>query len=282
MTQHQSSLLAVAEEFSKLSDFSNVVFAAKGAYKETFKASTKQGKLVALKLLNPAKCNLARSEREIDAMKRCNSPRIARLYDSGKYLASDGVGYIFSVEEYFDGGTLADKLTSSLSPHVVRHYGKCLGQALQHLASLNLVHRDIKPDNIMFRSGSDDPILVDFGIVRDLSESSLTQTWLPHGPGTPYFSAPEQLNNQKHLIDWRTDQFSLGVVLGICLTGQHPYHQQNPGDTVAAVAQRRSCVNQFQTEAARHNLSNLVKMVQPWSVHRFQTPSDLLESFRTV
>lgn len=279
MPQPQPTLLAIAEEFSKQNNLCDVTFAGKGAYKETFKAFAKQDSSVALKLLDPAKCNIARSEREIDAMKRCDSPHIAKLYDSGVYLASDGINYIFSIEEYLDGGRLTDRLGAKLAPDSVRHYGTCLAHALKHLEALHLVHRDIKPDNIMFRTNSDDPILVDFGLVRNLMEISLTQTWLQQGPGTPYYSAPEQLNNQKYLIDWRTDQFSLGIVLGICLTGQHPFTQSNPTDTVIAVSQRRSCGRPFQTEAINLGFSNLIKMVEPWSVHRFQTPDELLASF---
>jgi len=88
---------------------------------------------------------------------------------------------------------------------------------------LDLVHRDIKPANIMFKEGLETPVLVDFGIVRDLAATSLTQTWSPIGPGTPFFASPEQLNNEKHLIDWRSDQFSLGVTLYFARTARHPY-----------------------------------------------------------
>lgn len=275
----QASMLVIAQEFCKQHNFRDLSFSGQGAYKETYKVTTDNDSLAALKLLNPAKCNLARSEREIDAMKRCDSPYIAKLYDSGKYRASDGTEYIFSVEEYLDGGTLTDRLTGNLQPDTVRHYGMCLAQALQHTAALNLVHRDIKPDNTMFRSTADDPVLVDFGIVRNLSASSLTQTFLQHGPGTPYYAAPEQLNNQKNLIDWRTDQFSLGVTLGICLTGRHPFEQNSPADTVTVVSQRRPCESAFKDEAVKAGLSNLVKMVEPWPVRRFLTPDDLIKSF---
>ena len=281
MTQHQPLMLLIAEEFSKSNNFRSVSFAGQGAFKETYKAITNQGSPVALKLLNPAKGNLARSERELEAMKRCDSPYIAKLYGSGKYLASDGVEYIYSIEEYLDGSTLTDKLADKMDAGTVRRYGICLAQALKHLAALNLVHRDIKPDNIMFKIGSNDPILVDLGIVRDLSQISLTQTWLQQGPGTPYYAAPEQLNNQKYLIDWRTDQFSLGVVLGICLTGEHPFAQQTHMDTVAAVGERKSCRREFKDEVLRLGLPSLIKMVQPWSVHRFQTPDDLINSFQS-
>ena len=87
----------------------------------------------------------------------------------------------------------------------------------------SLVHRDIKPANIMFRKNQPEPVLVDFGIVRDLSQTSLTASWWPSGPGTPFFSSPEQLTNDKALIDWRSDQFAIGVIASLLLTGRHPY-----------------------------------------------------------
>jgi len=75
----------------------------------------------------------------------------------------------------------------------------------------------------MFRSGSDNPVLVDFGLVRALDDSSITQSWLMMGPGTPYFASPEQLNNDKYLISWLSDQFSLALTTAFALTSRHPF-----------------------------------------------------------
>lgn len=196
---------------------------------------------MALKILDPAKCNLSRSEREIIALKRCDSPFIAKLFDHGTIKDPSGVDFNFVVEEFIDGGTLTAQMTGAqLSQNLIRSYAVCLATALDHLKANQLVHRDIKPDNIMFRLSNQTPVLVDFGLVRDLSQSSLTQTWLPQGPGTPFYSAPEQLNNDKQMIGWRTDQFSLGVVLAICLLGRHPFQDgaMTSADVVQAVAQR--------------------------------------------
>jgi len=278
-----SSLIAVAQEFGSTNGLSNIAFRAKGAYKETFRAETADGHVIALKILEPSKCDLARTAREIDALKKCNSPYIAKLYVSGQFGASDGINYYVSLEEFLDGGTLTDRLSGTPIPlSTVKNYAIYLVQALDHLKALNLVHRDIKPDNIMFRRGQDIPILVDFGLVRDLSAISLTQTWLPQGPGTPYYAAPEQLNNEKHMIGWRTDQFSLGIVLGMCLTGQHPFEQpgMNMPQTVGIIAARKPCSPQFRADAQAAGLGGIVQMLAPWPIQRHSTPARLLQVFQ--
>ncbi len=278
----QSFLLSVAKEFADSHGFKDVSFHKKGAFKETFRATDHSGQVLALKLLDPSKCNPSRSDREIAALKKCNSPLIGKLYDYGEFVSLSGVKYYFSEEEFLDGGTLSDQIVNlTLIPDQVKGYGIALTEALSHLKGLKLVHRDIKPDNIMFRKNEPSPVLVDFGLVRDLSESSLTQTWLPHGPGTPYYAAPEQLNNDKHLIGWRTDQFSLGIVLGICLTGHHPFAL--PGmtapETVAAVALRSQCPSQSRLEFQASGLQGIAKMLEPWPVRRYVTPAELSAIF---
>src|ERR1019366_6088976 len=113
------------------------------------------------------------------------------------------------------GGTLGDRLKSGLCTRdAVKALGSGLIRAIEHLHGLGLVHRDIKPENVMYRArDSDQPVIVDLGLVRDLAASSITQSWFAQGPGTPLFAAPEQLNNRKELIDWRADQFAVGVSL---------------------------------------------------------------------
>jgi serine/threonine protein kinase len=161
----------------------------------------------------------------------------------------------------------------------VKNYGRAIATAIEHLRDLKLVHRDIKPENLMFRKGSDEPVLVDFGLVRDLSETSLTQSWFPRGPGTPFYSSPEQLNNDKALIDWRSDQFSLGVMLGLLLTGTHPFERPgaNVHDTLTAVADRKECSLEFM-QFAQTKLPILIKMVAPWPIQRVQSPRALIQS----
>ena len=221
-----------------------------------------------------------RTEREIGALKRCNSPRVAKVYDALAFQAPDTRIFDIVLEEFLDGGSLEDRLKGALltQPQVVQ-LAVGLFHAVRDLHPLRLVHRDIKPANIMFRKGSMDPVLVDFGLVRDLSQTSLTATWIPNGPGTPFYASPEQLNNDKTMIDWRSDQFAIGVIVGHLLTGQHPYQSDatNPGSAVYAALERRGPTKEFQEEMKKRGLLAVVKMVSAWPVQRFPHPDQALE-----
>lgn len=178
---------AVAKSIAGKYNLSGVTYIDKGAFKETYRAENSSTEYYAIKILDPAKCSSARTSREIDAILKCNSPHIAKLLDFGTQ-DFQGDNYLFTIEEFFLGGTLEDKCRKSpLTPKGARGYAKTLSEAISHLKDIDLVHRDIKPANIMFRNTSNSPILVDFGIVRDLSKTSATCSWLPQGPCTPFF-----------------------------------------------------------------------------------------------
>jgi len=186
---------------------------------------------------------------------------------------------IYFLEPFLRGGTLADHVRTRglLKPDEVRHFGKQLASALIHMASLDLVHRDIKPENLMFDMDPSAPILVDFGLVRDLAAESLTQSHMARGPGTPFFAPPEQLNNEKELIDWRADQFTLGATLSMCAFGFHPYSEASDSDTdvVEKVARRDALASRFVAAAKASGLEALIRLVQPYPVLRHCFPDSL-------
>jgi serine/threonine protein kinase len=247
-----------------------------GAFKHTFEIRAADGTARALKVYRRAGAD-ARTQREVEAITRCSHAGVARfeLIETWK----DGPDeYVYSLEEFLSGGTLTTRLAGGpLAIGEVRSLALSLIDTVGHIASLGLVHRDLKPDNIMFRTAGGTPVIVDFGLVRDLGQSSLTKTWLPHGPGTPYYAAAEQLNNEKPMIDWRTDQFALGVVLTMCGLGRHPYELagMNPLQVVDRVARREASAPAFETWAADTGLAPLVRMVAPWPIARFRTPQRL-------
>ena len=143
-----------------------------GAFKHTFEVRTAGGAARALKVYRKAGAD-ARTQREVDAITRCSHPGIARfeLIETWKDGAED---YVYSLEEFLAGGTLTDRLRAgSLSAAEVRDLATHLVDAVGHIASLALVHRDLKPDNIMFRTAGGPPVIVDFGLVRDLSQEPL-------------------------------------------------------------------------------------------------------------
>jgi len=151
---------------------------------------------------------------------------------------------------------------------------------MSYLKDKKLVHRDIKPANIMFRESHDSPILVDFGIVRDLTKTSATLSWLPRGPCTPFFAAPEQLNNEKNLIGWRTDQFGVGVTLAYCLTGKHPYQKakMTADQAIDEVGKKRSYSDEFRDYANKNGLTFILKMIEAWPIRRFSTIETLINA----
>lgn len=144
------------------------------------------------------------------------------------------------------------------------------------------MHRDFKPANIMYPAAGAEAMVGDFGIVRDLTKTSITKSYLLSGPGTPFFAAPEQLNNEKSLIDWRTDQFAIGVTLAFSYFGLHPYREDGEDDTQAInrVATRSGPSARFVQAVAASNLPVLARMVAAWPAGRVRTHGILLEQWR--
>ncbi len=238
---------------------------------------------LALKIMIPEKYDKVRTQREIAAIKKCNCPYIGKFHYEGTLIHNDA-NYYYNIEEYFDGGTLTQRIAiGKVDCETVNIFATCLLTALEKLKELKLVHRDIKPDNIMFIKGSREPSLVDFGIVRDLSESSLTPSWAPQGPGTPIFSAPEQLNNDKHMIGWKTDQFSIGLILGLCLTGKHPYQcgESTLHELIDRIANRQECCDEFKEIVVKMGYRGLLNMLSPWPIKRYSDIELIKENFKT-
>jgi serine/threonine protein kinase len=254
---------------------------AEGSFKETFLIEDAQGNRLALKVLKPG-ASPERSDREVDAMRRCSHPNIGPLMVLAEFDHA-GVKHTYLIEEFMDGGTLDDRLKRGpLDRDETLALGELLISAVTHIAGHRLVHRDLKPANIMFRKKGGEPVVVDFGIVRDLDKTSLTKTYLAMGPGTPFFAPPEQLNNEKNLIDWRADQFSLGVVLSLAHFGSHPYEE--PGDDagriIGRVAARKGPTAKFSADVAASYLPVLEQMIAGWPVNRVRLPQVLLDSWK--
>ncbi|WP_080346083.1 serine/threonine protein kinase [Burkholderia cenocepacia] len=271
-------LANVAKRLCVTIDASLVRPLGSGAFKQVFLIE-KAGEHLALKISAISDGLQPRFEREVAALRGCNHSSITKIFECFPYKEGEFV-YWTTIEEYLSGGTLSARQRSgAISPDEIRAIAIPLADALAHLDSKNLVHRDIKPANILFRS-KNDPVLTDFGLVRMLDASSLTEDFIFQGPGTPFYSAPEQLNNNKTAIDWRTDQFGLAVVLAECALNYHPY--SSPGMTrqeiVQAVAEYNEIPERTAHDLTSAGLTALIRALQPWPISRYRWPSDFINA----
>ncbi len=175
---------------------------------------------VALKVLRPdlsAALGADRFLREIRITARLNHPHILPLLDSGE---ADGL--LFYVMPYVAGGSLRERLVpgAGLPLDAVLHVVTHVAAALEHAHRQGVIHRDVKPENVLFSDG--EPIVADFGIARAVTSAGggrLTRTGFPLG--TPGYMSPEQAAGGGRL-DARTDVFGLGCVAYEMLVGGTP------------------------------------------------------------
>lgn len=275
-----ADLEAVAGDICKQRSWTLIRELGAGAHKRAYLIEH-SGNQLALKIAPITPSLKPRFEREAVALRGCAHPAIANLHESSA-LDFSGREYWVSIEEYLAFGTLAERSAGKrMASEDVRRIGLVIADALLHLRQRNLVHRDIKPTNILFRTEVD-PVLTDFGIVRVLDAPTLTQDFLPQGPGTPLYAAPEQLLNEIPLIDWRTDQFGLALVLAQCALGYHAFGPE--GDfplAVSRVARRESLPTRSQADLKAAGLSSLLKALSPWPVERYRTPETFLTALST-
>jgi TolB-like protein len=190
----------------------------------------KHDRLVAIKVLHPdlaASLGAERFLREIRVTAKLSHPHILPLYDSG-----EAAGLLYYVMPFVEGESLAGKLAreKQLSIKETVQITREIAEALAQAHSYGLVHRDIKPDNIMMSGGH--AIVADFGIATAVSEAGgekLTQTGM--AIGTPAYMSPEQAMGEA--VDARSDIYSLGCLLYEMLIGQIPFTGTTPQQIIA-------------------------------------------------
>ncbi|HMR02599.1 MAG TPA: serine/threonine-protein kinase, partial [Candidatus Competibacter phosphatis] len=173
---------------------------------------------VALKVIKPVLTTdeefAARFLREGRIIAQLSDPHIVTVYD----IASHEGTYYLSME-YLGGGTLQQRIREGLSPSETLIIARAIVGALHYAHSRGIIHRDIKPQNILFRENGTS-VLTDFGIAKTLGSSTImTRTGL--SIGTPRYMSPEQIRGQG--VDARADLYSFGVLFYEMLTGNVPY-----------------------------------------------------------
>ena len=184
-----------------------------------------QGRKVALKVLHPELLVSVAADRFLREIRLCSQlehPHIARLLDSGE---RDWI--VYYVMTYVEGPTLREHIGRSgrLSIGDTVRLADNLLEALDHAHGHQIVHRDVKPENVVL--AAEGAVLLDFGIARAVAASGsdrLTRSGIAVGTST--YMSPEQITALKE-IDHRSDVYSLGCVLFECLAGQPPFIHRN-------------------------------------------------------
>ncbi len=162
---------------------------------------------------------IKRFEREAKAQARFNHRHIVPVFDYGVVDSSP-----YLVMAYVEGGTLKDKIGGPVDYQQAVAWLLPIADALAYAHQRGIVHRDVKPSNILFDEAGQ-PLLTDFGIAKILETDEATLTGTGLGVGTPEYMAPEQWQGK---AEPATDQYALGVVLYELLTGQKPYSAETP------------------------------------------------------
>jgi serine/threonine protein kinase/Tfp pilus assembly protein PilF len=182
---------------------------------------TKHERVVALKVLHPGLAESLGAERflrEIKVVARLNHPHILPLFDSGEVE-----GFLYYVMPYVEGESLRERLERENQlpiDEAIRHTFT-IASALDYAHRQNVIHRDVKPENVMMFEG--EAMVMDFGIAKSLMESgerSITRSGALFG--TPAYVSPEQAAGAGH-VDGRADQYSLAVLLYEMLAGERPF-----------------------------------------------------------
>jgi serine/threonine protein kinase len=215
--------------------------------------------------------------REARVMARLDHPNILHCYDVG-----EARGLHFLAMEYADGGSVESwlKKLGRFSLADALHITLACARALQHAHELNLVHRDIKPDNLLL-TAKGVVKLADLGLAKAQDDDlSLTRTGT--GAGTPLYMAPEQARDVKH-VDGRSDIYSLGCMLYRFLAGEMPF----TGNTLVEVIEAKSKgkftpLRQKNAEAPPRLELIVDKMLAANPAHRYQSCAEVVKDLEEL
>jgi serine/threonine-protein kinase len=172
----------------------------------------------------------ARFRREAQSAASLNHPSIVAVYDTGEDMAT-GVPVPYIVMEFVDGSTVRELMIDGgrLTPERTLEIVNGVCRALEYSHQASIVHRDIKPGNVMVTRNGDIKVM-DFGIARAMNDSQATMTQTAQVIGTAQYLSPEQARGER--VDARSDLYSTGCLMYELLTGRPPFQ----GDSPVAIA----------------------------------------------
>ncbi len=253
---------------------------ARGGAARVFLARDGEGTSVALKVLHPelaVSVTADRFLREISFLSKIDHPNIATLLDYGE---SDWL--VYYVMPYVPGPTLRQHLdrVKKVSVSDTLRIARDLLAALTYAHEMGIVHRDVKPENVVLADTG--PVLMDFGIARAIAQSGQDRlTRSGFAVGTSTYMSPEQVSGAED-IDHRSDVYSLGCVLFECLAGRPPFvasreelilsmhHQEKPPD-----------VSRFRKDAPESLAGLVARALKKEREDRWQTASEMAKALES-
>ena len=239
---------------------------------------------VAIKVIRPVYAGnpgfISRFLREARLATKLTHPNIVRVHDADQHN-----GMYFMVQEFVDGGDLHDAITGaehgSLDPEQALRIMTDIASALVAAEKLNIVHRDIKPRNILITKDGE-PKLADLGLARHYTpegESPITDAEVTQAGstiGSPYYMAPEQIDDPRG-VDIRTDIYALGVTFYQALTGEVPFS----GSSLPALCMQKLQLQRADPCKVNHDIPRRIArvvetMMRPSPGDRQQTAVQLL------
>lgn len=204
---------------------------------------------------------------------------LIEVFDVGR---DPETGYGYILMEYVPGGTVRDRLTKwgALSVEEASDIVSRVARALAAVAAHHVVHRDVKPDNIMFTADGVTPKLADLGIARLANEKTRHTAITENGfiIGSPAYMSPEQMENA-HLADIRSDIHALGVTFWEMLAGRRPYEGEDALAIVARAMKGEAIpdVRRFRPDVPLGIADLIARMTRPNVEERIQTPDEVAD-----
>jgi eukaryotic-like serine/threonine-protein kinase len=237
---------------------------------------------VAIKILPP---ELAfRSEiktrflREAEMAAQLNHPNIVDIY-----AVDEAGGIVFFVMAYITGDNVAKLLHEhgALPIDQTRRILRDVADALAYAHERGVIHRDIKPDNILIDADSGRPMVTDFGIARAVSEGETRLTATGIAIGTPTYMSPEQAAGER-AIDGRSDLYSLGILGYQMLTGEPPFvANSTPAILVKHISERPTPIEQRRSDVPPDLARVIMQLLEKDPANRFPSAGSVVVALDT-
>lgn len=202
---------------------------------------------------------------EYELIAKLDHPSIVRIFDLG--IADD---HAYIAMEYCSRGSLKRRIAEGLNPDLAFRYMQQMAGALEALHQVGIMHRDLKPTNVMFRDDGS-LVLIDFGLAKQAKlRAEITGTGEIFG--TPYYMSPEQGHGAP--VDERGDLYSLGVIFFEMLTGQKPFDADTPMAMI--IRHRHAPIPRLPEKLAEYQPA-IDRLMAKQPAERFQSAGELLD-----